>query len=661
MNQKVSALLMPRFGLYFLMLTLFAVAAGLDGNYVLAIVEGVVVVVLFLVFRYTGTRRKKAVEQYIEAVNGNVEIASRDAMINCPLPMVIFQPDTDDVIWSNDRFLQLSGDREHVFDTKLSAAVPGFDSRWLLEGKTECPTTVSIGDRRFQVFGHLARADDKGGFLATTYWLDVTDYTEIREVYEATRPVVAVLLLDNYEDTMKGVDEGVRAAMLHDVNQYLASWTENTGGLFCRLDRDRFLFVFEHQYLSGFIQNRFSILDEVHAVHSPMGLPVTLSIGVGLDADTFDELYDRASLAVEMALSRGGDQAVLKDGLKFDFYGGRSKETEKRTKVKSRVMANAIGELISDSSCVFVMGHQFPDLDTIGAAAGICAIARKKGVPSFIIQESTPTPADVMMVRLKKLPEYAATFISDQDALIMADPRSLLVVVDTNRPEQVQSDALLVSCSRVAVIDHHRRAATYIEGAALNFHEPYASSASELVSELISYTMEPSDLRKTEAEAMLAGIVLDTKSFTMRTGSRTFEAAAFLRRAGADTGEVKKNFQNDLAGTLSRYDIIRNAKVIHGDVAIAPVDHTVGRVPAAQAADELLNVAGINTSFVLFPDGSKVFISARSMNDTNVQVICEALGGGGNAASAGAQLPDTTLEKAIDHLTEAINQYFEDA
>ena len=242
----------------------------------------------------------------------------------------------------------------------------------------------------------------------------------------------------------------------------------------------------------------------------------------------------------------------------------------------------------------------------------------------------------------------------------MVDSRSLLVVVDTNRPEQVQAEALLASCGRVAVIDHHRRAATYIADAALNFHEPYASSASELVAELMQYLMDPGDFLRAEAEALMAGIMLDTKNFTMRTGGRTFEAAAYLRRAGADTGEVKKFFQNDLEGTIARYDIIQNARMYKNNIAIAKVDHTVGRVTAAQAADELLNISGIDASFVLFPDETTVFLSARSMGDTNVQVILEKLGGGGNAATAGAQLPDTTLEEAARRLVAAIDEYFED-
>lgn len=259
-----------------------------------------------------------------------------------------------------------------------------------------------------------------------------------------------------------------------------------------------------------------------------------------------------------------------------------------------------------------------------------------------------------------QLPEYKDCFLSSQEALLLMDNRSLVVVVDTNRPEQVQSQEVLESCNRIAVIDHHRRAATYIEGAALNYHEPYASSASELVTELLQYIADPTDLTRAEAEALLAGIVLDTKNFSMRTGGRTFEAAAFLRRAGADTAEVKKLFQNDLAGTIAKYAIIQNAKLYRDQIAIAVVDHTVGRVTAAQAADELLNIIGIDTSFVLYPDGDRIIVSARSIGDTNVQVILEKLGGGGNAAAAGGQIQGKTLDQVAQELAQAIDQYLEE-
>ena len=659
MNRKISKLLQPSVQLYFVILILFALASALF-SIPLAVLEAVVVLILGLYTRTSGHKRRREITKYIENITGNVDVATKDTMVNSPLPMVIFRPESDDIIWTNDRFLRLTGDREHLFDAKLSSVVPGFDTRWLLEGKNECPDHVSFCGRRFVVYGHLVRTGDKGGgFLATTYWVDVTELCETRDKYLASRPVMAVLLLDNYEDLMKNLTENERSAIYSEINARLDAWVADTHGMLRRVERDRYYYIFEEQYLARFIEKKFDILDTIRQVSNPSGIAATFSIGVGKDGGSFQELMQFANLSIEMALSRGGDQAVVRNQFTFEFYGGCSKETEKRTKVKSRVMANALSALVADSSQVFIMGHKSPDNDCMGAAAGVCAIARKKGVPAHIIREAGSPPAKVLMDKLAHLEEYQDCFLSAQEALLLADNRSLVVVVDTNRPEQVQSLDLVQSCNRVAVIDHHRRAATYIEGAALNYHEPYASSASELVTELLQYIADPTDLTRAEAEALLAGIVLDTKNFTMRTGGRTFEAAAFLRRAGADTAEVKKLFQNDLEGTIAKYAIIQNAKLYREKIAIAVVDHTVGRIVAAQAADELLNIIGIDTSFVLYPDGERVIISARSMGDTNVQVILEKLGGGGNAAAAGGQISGKSLSQVATELTQAIDQYLE--
>ena len=659
MNRKISKLLQPSVQLYFVILILFALASALF-SIPLAVLEAVVVLILGLYTRTSGHKRRREITKYIENITGNVDVATKDTMVNSPLPMVIFRPESDDIIWTNDRFLRLTGDQEHLFDAKLSSVVPGFDTRWLLEGKNECPDHVSFCGRRFVVYGHLVRTGDKGGgFLATTYWVDVTELCETRDKYLASRPVMAVLLLDNYEDLMKNLTENERSAIYSEINARLDAWVADTHGMLRRVERDRYYYIFEEQYLARFIEKKFDILDTIRQVSNPSGIAATFSIGVGKDGGSFQELMQFANLSIEMALSRGGDQAVVRNQFTFEFYGGRSKETEKRTKVKSRVMANALSALVADSSQVFIMGHKSPDNDCMGAAAGVCAIARKKGVPAHIIREAGSPPAKVLMDKLAHLEEYQDCFLSAQEALLLADNRSLVVVVDTNRPEQVQSLDLVQSCNRVAVIDHHRRAATYIEGAALNYHEPYASSASELVTELLQYIADPTDLTRAEAEALLAGIVLDTKNFTMRTGGRTFEAAAFLRRAGADTAEVKKLFQNDLEGTIAKYAIIQNAKLYREKIAIAVVDHTVGRIVAAQAADELLNIIGIDTSFVLYPDGERVIISARSMGDTNVQVILEKLGGGGNAAAAGGQISGKSLSQVATELTQAIDQYLE--
>ena len=659
MNRKLARLLQPSFQLYFVCLVLFALISAFF-SIPLAVVELAVVLALSVYSWQHSNRCRREIARYLENVTGTVDTATKDTMANSPLPMIIFRPESDDIIWTNDRFLQLTGEREHLFDAKLSALIPGFDSRWLMEGKNECPTEVEYGSRRFLVFGHLVRTGGRsGGFLATTYWVDVTEFSLIRDQYQATRPVAAVLLLDNYDELMKNLTENQRSALVSEIDARLDEWVAESGGMLRRYQRERYLFVFDEQYLAKFVEDKFDILDAIHQVVNPSGINATLSIGVGKDGENYRELFQFANLSIDMALSRGGDQAVIRNKFTFEFYGGRSKETEKRTKVKSRVMANALSALVSDSSQVFIMGHRSPDNDCIGAAAGVCALCRKNGVPVHIIKEAAPPPAQELIDRLAPLPEYQDCFLTAQEALLIADSRSLAVVVDTNRPDQVQAAELLESCNRVAVIDHHRRAATYIEGAALNYHEPYASSASEMVTELLQYIVEPNQILRSEAEALLAGIVLDTKNFTMRTGGRTFEAAAFLRRSGADTAEVKKLYQNDLADTVAKYALIQNAQLYRDHIALAVSRQPVGRIIAAQAADELLNIMGIDTSFVIAPEGDKVNLSARSIGDTNVQVILEKLGGGGNAAAAGGQVSGKSVDEVAQELKEAIDQYFE--
>lgn len=657
-KNKLSRLLEPGFRLYFIVLVCFVAATAALQNWYLAGAEAAAVVALYLYFRRSNDKRRRDILKYIDSVSSNIDVATKDTMVNAPLPMVIFRPESGEVIWSNERFLQLTGQREHLFDTKLDAAVPDFNSRWLMEGKSECPNEVRLGDRRYRVFGHLVRTDDSSrqSFLATSYWVDVTDLADLRDRFHASRPVAAIVMIDNYEEGIKSLSDSARSVLFNGLNACLDSWAAPTNGLFCRYDRDRYLLIFEEQYFPAMQGGKFAVLDAVRSLEVDGAHPASLSIGIGKDADSLEELFRYAALAIDMAQSRGGDQVVVKNRINFEFYGGKVRETERHTKVKSRVMAGVLNKLVADASQVFITGHKFPDLDCVGAAAGVCAIARKLGVNARIIREPGANPASVMLEKLAALPEYAQTFISAQDALLIADANALLVVVDTNRPEQVYAEDLLASCNKVAVIDHHRRASSYIEGAALNFHEPYASSASELVTELLQYIMEPAGLLRTEAEALLAGIVLDTKQFTLRTGGRTFEAAAFLRRSGADTGEVRKLFQSDLEGAISRYNIIQNARLYKSGIAIAKVDHSINRVTAAQAADELLNIAGIQASFVLFPDGERVIISARSMGDINVQVILEKLGGGGNAATAGAQVPNPSVDEVFRMLLPAIDQ-----
>ena len=660
MNERIRKLVRTNTVAYILLLLLFA-AVTAKISLALAIGE----VAAALAVWYISHRRSKVVQQqlhqYVERIAGGADTAKNSNMLFAPMPMMVFNPENDDVLWANDLFTDLPGVGKDIFESRVRDVVEGFETHWILEGKSEFPGLFTWNGRRYRIFGCLSRPEGTGhmGVLATTYWMDVTDLEHIRTTLAETRPVVAIIMIDNYEDLMSACPEGKRSAVRAAVEEKMDQWRGGSGALLMKSDRDRYLMVLDEARYEKFAAGRFSILDDVRTVQAGEGVYATLSIGVGREAAEFEALYKNAGLALEMALSRGGDQAVVKDQMNFEFYGGRGKTTERRTKVKSRVMANALGDLMDDTEHVYVMGHKYADMDTLGAAAGICAIARKRGKAARIVLDMENNSVGPMLRKLRALPEYKDVFIGGGDAFLRVQPDTLLVVVDTNRPESVESEPLLESCNRVAVIDHHRRSSSYIEKMALNFHEPYASSASEMVTELLGYLLETGDLLKAEAEALLAGIVLDTKSFTNRTGGRTFEAAAYLRRAGADTQDVQRMFQSDLESMIDRYAIIRRAVLYREDLAIAAIDEPCERVTAAKAADELLTLSGVQASFVFYPKDDGVYISARSLGEVNVQVIVEALGGGGNSTSAGGQLPGVTVEQVCQKLQEAIDKYYE--
>lgn len=661
-NRRISKLVDPSFRLYFVVVFLFA-ALTLRVSIPLALCEGAAMAFLWWYFRHTAKKRRDGIRQYIDDMADDMTTADKASMLSAPFAMMVFRPDTQEILWSNDSFLQLTGVREDIFDNRMEDVLPDFPTHWLLEGKTECPETILMNGRHFRIFGNLSHPSNRRGtqsLLATTYWTDVTEQDTLREENEKMRPIVSVIMIDNYEELMKAGSEASRSAVLAQIDEKLGDWVKGSHCLLRKFDRNRYLLVTNEQEYQKLLDGKFSVLDAVRSVVTEDGVAATLSIGVGKDTDEYETLYQNAMLSIEMALSRGGDQVVVRNRLDFEFYGGRTKSTEKRTKVKSRVMANALGELISDAGQIFVMGHKHADFDALGAAAGVCCIARKRGKKAQIVIDMEDNAVKPMLDRLSALPEYKDTFISGSDAFISARQGALLVVVDTNRPDFVESEQLLDACNRVAVIDHHRRAASYIESAALNFHEPYASSASELVTELLQYLAEPSDLLRAESEALLAGIVLDTKNFVTRTGGRTFEAAAFLRRAGADTSDVQRLFQSDLAGMVERYDIIRHAELVHGDIAVAALEKEIDRVTAAKAADELLTLSGIHASFVLFQHGQGVNLSARSLGEINVQFIMEKLGGGGNSTTAGGQVPNGTVDAVREQLLIAIDEYLEE-
>ncbi len=659
LNRRLSRLLQPGVVWYCVVMLAFTAAAAGLGQYYLAGAELFVTIAVFFISRVRLSRRRRALMDYVQRATDSVGISVH---AGSPFPMAVLRLPENEIVWGNPAFFTVTGLSDRNRYQTFESVIPGFTTDFLREGRNEYPGDQLINGRRYRIYGNYVRSEDNETtvLLATVYLADMTEMFNVRDEFMRTRPIVSIVLIDNYDELTNNLPDSVVSSLDAQINGKISRWIEGQHALSRKIERNRYLLIFENKGLGKLQESKFSLLEDIRTVTNPTGIAATISLGIGKDGSSFEENYNFAALSIEMALSRGGDQAVIKDRYNFTFYGGRTKETERHTKVRSRVVAGSLSELISQSSEVFLMGHKMADLDALGAAVGLCCLCRKRGKKARIVLDLENNSAGSLIAELRAQPEYEDAFVSGEDALLAADSKSLLIVVDTNRPDQAESKALLESIPRVAVIDHHRRAADYIEQVVLNLHEPFASSASELVTELLQYAVEPKDKKPIEAQALLAGIVLDTKNFSVRTGSQTFEAAAFLRRAGGDPVEVKKLFQSDLDATVARYQIVQAARLYRNEIAISALDHPVSRAVAAQAADELLNISGILTSFVLYPAGDQVVISARSIGVGNVQVILEPLGGGGNAATAGAQVKGRSVREVLEELVASIDKFYED-
>ena len=658
MEKKSRKTFRPGYGYCFILMACFSLVAALMQNFYLAGIGLALTITMSIIYSMDRKRRTKEIQAFVQSAFKTADITAQGT--ENPLPMAMVRLGDGGVIWASERFMTVTGMQERLPEETVEKLLPGITMDWLSSGKNEYPYDVKIGSRRYRVYGTLVHPEENAGMLLGMIYLsDLTEMYQVRDEYIRSRPVVSIILVDNYEELTMNLSESVISTMDADINNAITTWAEGYHGLLRKLERNRYLLVFEKRNLDHAMQEKFSVLEDVHGIANPTGLTASISIGVGVDGVDFEESYNFAALSIEMALSRGGDQAVVKDRLNFSFFGGRAREADRISKVRSRVTANSMLELIGSSSQVFIMGHRNADLDSLGAAMGIACLCRKKNKKFYIVLDKQVNACKQLLTEIMQVPEYADVFISGEEALLMADNRSTLVVVDTNRPDQVECKSLLDAMNRICVIDHHRRAAEYIDPVVVNLHEPYASSTAELVTELLQYSVEKSNVLPIESKSLMAGIFLDTKSFNVRTGERTFEAAAVLRRLGADTVEVKKLLQSDFQETMAKYQIIKSARLYRKEIAIAALNTGTTRVLAAQAADEMLNISGITCSFVMYPDGDKIYISARSMGDVNVQMILEPLGGGGNTATAGAQISGRTVQQVLDDLVASIEKYYE--
>jgi len=477
---------------------------------------------------------------------------------------------------------------------------------------------------------------------------------------------VGLIFIDNYDDVLNELEEVRRPLMLALIDRKINAMSQQAEGIIRKFEKDKYLFLLTREKLELLREKRFDILTQIREIDMGNTIPFTLSIGIGIGGETLAQSMEFARASIDLALGRGGDQALIREGENYSFFGGRAQEVISNARVRARVKAYAFAELLTESDNVFVLGHKNIDLDCLGSAIGVHKIVAAHGKECRIVLGEVTSSIRCLHDRMMQDKEYRENvFVSTQDAFPLLTLRSLIVIVDTHRPSIIEGRELLdhENSKRIVLFDHHRKATESVENPVLAYHEPYASSTSELITEMIQYVRAEIRLRPVEADALLAGITVDTKNFSIKTGAKTFEAAAYLRRNGADSVRVKLLFQNDLASYKAKAETISNAEIYHKNIAIAVGTATVENptLLAAQASDELLNIQGIQASFVLCTSDGVVYISARSLGSLNVQVIVEKLGGGGHQTVAGAQLPGKSLDEAEETLKQAIDEFLKEA
>ncbi|HNX63643.1 MAG TPA: DHH family phosphoesterase [Oscillospiraceae bacterium] len=591
--------------------------------------------------------------RFIARMDSTINSTEKESLYNFPAPAIIID-ETMSIIWYNKAFSSQMYNNEDAFGIRLDK-IFRLDPEKPLTSKG---TIVEYGLKSYKISVSDIRKYDAA--LTMIYFEDVTNLVALENKYAQTRPSVILIMVDNYDDVLQNVKESEKANVLVQLEKLFESFIDSSAGLIRKTSKDRFFAVVEEKYLNDMISEKFKILDKARTITVNEKLAVTLSIGVGHGGKTISESEAFAKQALDMALGRGGDQAAVKTENGFEFFGGVSKGIEKHAKVKTRIIATALLEMIQNSECIYIMGHRFGDLDSIGAAVGLGGAVHNIGKNVKVVVEPEKNLATNLITRIKE-EENENFFITPEMAVSEFNEQDLLVIVDTHNKQLVESPELYKKAKHIVVIDHHRKTVNYIDNAVIFHHEPYASSASEMVSELIQYFGNIGKFSSYYAEALLAGIMLDTKSFVMRTGVRTFEAAAFLRKLGADTVAVRGLFANSIDSYQKKTRLVSTAEIYnHCAITISDIQSEDIRVIAPQAADELLGISGVDASFVIYDNDGTICFSARSLGAMNVQIIMEKLGGGGHQTMAGAQMKDLTLEGARQALLEAIDQHLKE-
>ena len=627
------------------------------------IVPGIILFILIIIYSYwTNSKRNAELSRQIQNLTMTMDGTAKKSLINSPFPLIIIET-TGNIIWKSSKFVYefANIDINNYLIDILEEIKEDIEAQQDKKQKT-ITKKVQIGNKIYSVLGEYIRSkqNDKSEYITILYFLDITQIVKEKKKYEDSRTCVGILMVDNYEEIIQRIDVENRPQVIAEIEKVIYDWAASSGGIVVKNDRNTFVYVFEYKYLKEIKENKFDILDQIKEINVEAGIQLTLSIAISIDGDTNYDKYKTALESMDIVLGRGGDQAVVKENGKYIFFGGRTEEVEKRTKVKARTVAHALENLIKESDNILIMGHSNGDIDSMGSSLGIYRLAKTLEKETNIVNNTYGMTLSKFIEELEKDDEYEDVIIGKNEALNKATNKTLLIVTDTHKQNYVEVPELLDKVGQIVIIDHHRRSTDYIENATLTFQEVYASSAAELVTEILQYTDVKIKLKPIEVEGLYGGIMVDTKNFTFKTGVRTFEAAAYLRKCGVDIIKVKKWFQSDLNSYNEIANIVKNAEMYDNSIAIAMYDKEDkdANLICAKAADELLTISDITASFVLGNVGDKVCISGRSIGDVNVQLILEKLGGGGHITLAGAQVEGMTLEEVKQELINRINEYF---
>lgn len=572
-------------------------------------------------------------------------------LYNLILPTVLIKNDGE-IIWYNDSFIGINNEDEDLLKRNIMSIINGINIDSIINNEVDHEhQKLKIGSRIYDI-EKMRVVNNKLDYIII-FFNDISEILTIEGINED----VVLIEVDNLTDVLEATDENDRPLVVAEIERTINSYAHNNNAMIRKYDNNKYVLSVQNKYIKEQEQDKFPILDEISAINKGNKLEPTISMGIGRDGLTPLDNNNFANLSLELALGRGGDQVVIKNNDEIKFYGGNSNEIEKRTRVRARVVSNALRELIYDSSKVYIMGHINPDMDCFGSALALSSIVRQMGKKSYILLGNDINPIEYFFDRLAEDSFYDDRFISLEKAHEELDDETLTIVVDVHNRGYVEDLGLIERAKNKVIIDHHRRSADMIKGSLLNYIEVYASSTSEMITELIQYMVKSPKLKKVEAEGLLSGIYMDTKGFSFKTGVRTFEAASYLRNVGADTLEVKKMFTDNLNDFLLIAETIKSAKIDNRKVAIAVAPKNVDTVIVAKAADELLNISGILVSFVIADINGEICISGRSSGDINVQVVLEALGGGGHMNIAGTKIIGVPIYNVIRKLEEAIQKY----